>query len=223
MKHVLKIIALACVAVPALVILFDAGVILANPGFSPVVHTISEFVLGSLGWLEKAGLYLISLLLLAMSFVWFFPLGKEFGHPFRIAGAMLFIAGIAFALTATFNTHPPHTAITIPSQIHGISTGVVTILFPGFCILTGWGLKRARRFLFLRWFSLFTGVLGYAMLIWTTVAVAISTEPGLPERIMTLLYLLWTAVVGYYLVRFAVERTSPAYISNSQKRSVVSG
>jgi hypothetical protein len=52
---------------------------------------------------------------------------------------------------------------------------------------------------------LFTGMVGLLSLIWMVAAYANSAAPGLAERSMMFLYLVWLAHTGYRLTRYAAD------------------
>src|SRR5664279_1033500 len=106
-----------CIAVPVLVVFIDLLVILLNRGFSPLEHTISEFVLMNYGWIERTGLSLIGAALLLLGIVWFWYLGGKTDRSFHFAGLILVPLGLCFLLTAIFKVdrskleHTTHGAI----------------------------------------------------------------------------------------------------------------
>src|SRR5665647_1852856 len=67
-----------------------------NRGFSPLEHTISEFVLMDYGWIERTGLFLLGAAMLALGIVWFRRLGDKTNRLFHLSGLILVLLGLCF-------------------------------------------------------------------------------------------------------------------------------
>ena len=76
-----------------MVIICDFLTISFNRGFSPLEHTISEFVLMDYGWIERTGLFLLGSVMLALGIVWFRRLGDKTDRLFHTAGLILGLLG----------------------------------------------------------------------------------------------------------------------------------
>ena len=203
---VIRLISLGCVAVPVLVLIYDAQTIIENLDFSAVTHTVSEFALRNFGLLEKASMVLASFLLTSMAFVWKLRLAPAFGKLFAMGSYLLFITGLCFIVVAIFPTDGRNAARTTLGIAHIVSATSASAIFPAFLVLTFLGLKTNPRFYGLARFSLFIAVCGVLSLVWMLLAYVVTDTPGLAERTMMLLYLLWLATAGYRLTSYAAEQ-----------------
>ena len=91
----------ACIAVAGMVMICDFLTISFNRGFSPLEHTISEFVLMDYGWIERTGLFLLGSVMFALGIVWFRRLGDKTDRLFHVAGLILGLLGFRFLVVGS--------------------------------------------------------------------------------------------------------------------------
>ena len=187
---------LVCVAVPILFVGYDFLSIALERGYSPLIHTISDFAIRPNGWIEKIGLFSLGLTLVFVGAEWFLWLAMRLGKLFHFAGAIMVLIGLGFVVIGTFNTDTTTFSTTLHGTIHFFTTVGVLVLFPIFCIALSFSL---RRHLHHRWLALYTLITGVVelILLGTRLVPALSVFPdGLFERMVAFIDLLWLAVGG---------------------------
>jgi hypothetical membrane protein len=132
----MRLVSLACVAVPVLVLIYDIHTILANDGFSATAHTVSEFALRNYGILERASMFLTSLLMVCLSIIWQAKLAPSLGKSFKLGSALLFSVGFCFLLVAVFPTDLDGAPRTITGIIHIGAAALASGIFPVFLLIT---------------------------------------------------------------------------------------
>jgi uncharacterized membrane protein len=198
----------ACSAVAGVVLIFDLLTISLNRGFSPLEHTISEFVLMDYGWIERTGLFLLGATLLALGIVWFRCLGDKTDRLFHLAGLILVLLGLCILLIAAFNAEASKSGHTLHGTIHRVAAGIIAFVFPFFYLIAAWSLRNKRSLRLLALYSAFTGLIGLLNVGWAAFALASDQLPGLSERTLTLINLIWLAIAGFQITRLAAGDTS---------------
>ena len=130
-----------CIAGAGIVIIFDLLTISLNRGFSPLEHTISEFVLLDYGWIERTGLFLLGAAMLALGIVWFRRLGDKTNRLFHLSGLILVLLGLCFLIVATFYADASETGLTVHGAIHKVAAAIIVFVFPFFCLIVAWSLR----------------------------------------------------------------------------------
>ena len=87
----------ACIAVAGMVIVLDLLTISFNRGFSPLEHTISEFVLMDYGWIERTGLFLLGSVMFAPGYCLVPAPGRQDRSPVPCGGVDPRVVGIPFS------------------------------------------------------------------------------------------------------------------------------
>ena len=200
---VIHFLSRACIAVAGMVMICDFLTISFNRGFSPLEHTISEFVLMDYGWIERTGLFLLGSVMLALGIVWFRRLGDKTDRLFHTAGLILGLLGFCFLVVAAFNANASKIEHTLHGNIHLAAAGIVAYVFPFFCLMVAWSLREKHRLRLLGLYSAFTGLMGLLSVGWATFASVSDQLPGLSERTLTLINLIWLAIAGSQITRLA--------------------
>jgi hypothetical protein len=178
-----------------------------NRGFSPLEHTISEFVLMNYGWIEKTGLFLLGAALLVLGIVWFRRLGDKTDRLFHFAGLILVLLGLCFLIVAVFNADAAATGHTLRGTTHRLAATFIVFAFPFFCLIVAWSLRDKHSFRLLALYSAFTGLMGLLNAGWAVFASVSLQLPGLSERTLTLINLIWLAIAGFQVTRLAAGYT----------------
>ena len=199
-----------CYAVPVLVVIFDLLVILLNPGFSPLDKTISEFVLRNYGWIERTGLSLMGTALLVLGIVWFWYLGGKTDRLFHFAGLVLVPLGLCFLVIAIFKVDGSKREHTLHGAIHRVVTAIIAFGFPFFCLIVAWCLRNKHSLRLFALYSAFTCLMGLLNVGWGIFAFASGQLPGLSERILTLINLIWLAIAGVQITRLTSGQVDKA-------------
>lgn len=103
---------------------------LINTSVSPIWQPISEYALGTVGWLMKVAFLLLGISFLTLGL---YLIQKSPNTGSKIGGALLIIASTGNFLAGIFNTDPVRTLpenMTISGQIHNAAAGLL-----GFMIL----------------------------------------------------------------------------------------
>jgi hypothetical protein len=201
----LKLVSLACLAVPLLMFIFDVHTVLANSGFSAAKHSVSEFALLNYGVLEKASLLLAGLLMVSLSYAWNVHLSALLGKLFKLGSVMLLVVGMCFLLVVIFPTDTHGAARTPTGLVHIGAAALASGIFPVFLLTSYWGIRNIERLKGIAGLTLFTGISGSFCLVWMIAAYIVAGAPGLAERCMMFLYLLWLVIAGSRLAGYAAE------------------
>jgi hypothetical protein len=128
-------------------------------------HTISDFAIQPYGWIEKIGIFSMGLTLILLGAVWFLWLAIRLGKLFHIAGAMMILIGLGFVVIGTFNTDTTVISTTLHGTIHLITTVSILLLFPLFCVILSFSLRRHLHRRWLALYTIITGIIGLAFLV----------------------------------------------------------
>ena len=111
-----------------------------RPNLDPAQHTISEYALGSYGWLMRAAFFALGVGTLAT--VVFLRAILE-PSPWRSAGLVV-LAGMAIGLflDGIYNTDRLRVPATFDGTIHGIGTWILALTLPGAALILGFQLAR---------------------------------------------------------------------------------
>jgi hypothetical protein len=108
---------------------------------NPAEHTISEYSLGSYGWLMRAAFSALAVGALATAASFLLsrgPSGKwQLVGPFLLAGA-----AVGSLLDAAFNTDLLGVPETLHGTVHGVGTAVLVFALPGAAFVFGSGFVR---------------------------------------------------------------------------------
>ena len=187
---------LVCVAVPILFVGYDLLSIALEHGYSPLIHTISDFAIRPNGWIEKIGLFSLGLTLVLVGAEWFLWLAMRLGKLFHFAGAIMVLIGLGFVTVGTFDTDTTTFTTTLHGAIHLITTIGILVLFPLFCIVLSFSLRRHLHHRWLALYTLITGVVELILLVTRLVPALTLFPDGLFERMLAFIDLLWLAIGG---------------------------
>ncbi len=106
-----------------------------RPDLNPQVHTVSEYSIGSYGWLMRAAFVALGLGVLATSL----SLELRFGlSRWRRAGLLLLVGtALGLFLDAGYNTDHLRVAETISGTVHGVGTLIMGLTLPAAAFILG--------------------------------------------------------------------------------------
>ncbi len=106
-----------------------------RPDLNPQVHTVSEYSIGSYGWLMRAAFVALGLGVLATSL----SLELRFGlSAWRSAGLLLLVGmALGLFLDAGFNTDHLRVPETTSGAVHGVGTLIVGLTLPAAALILG--------------------------------------------------------------------------------------
>ncbi len=113
-----------------------------NPGLNPAEHTISEYALGTDGWLMRAAFVALGIGVLGTAAGLCSGLRLE-SSPWQRVGLVLLVATAGgLFLDAAYNTDLPHVPETVDGTVHSIGTWVIAFSLPAAASLLGGGFLR---------------------------------------------------------------------------------
>ena len=138
----------------------------------------------------------MGLTLILLGAVWFLWLAIRLGKLFHIAGAMMILIGLGFVVIGTFNTDTTVISTTLHGTIHLITTVSILLLFPLFCVILSFSLRRHLHRRWLALYTIITGIIGLAFLASFIIPPLDVMPSGLGERLSVSVDLLWLAIAG---------------------------
>ena len=127
---------------------------------------------------------------------------------FHLARLILVLLGLCFLIVATFNADASETGLTVHGAIHKVAAVIIVFVFPFFCLIVAWSLRDKRSLRLLALYSAFTGLIGLLYVGWAAFASVSDQLPGLSERTLTLINLIWLAIAGFQITRLAAGYTA---------------
>jgi hypothetical protein len=197
--------------------------IFLRPDLDPSWHTISEWAIGSHGWI-MSGAFLVSSLSYASLFVMLrTQLRNSMG---RIGLGILLLCAIGAAGVGLFTTDPMplRSPLSIRGTLHVFCGTSQLVLFPFAALLIGLSLARAnqvwaaarRLLLWTAWLPLF-GFVCFVVYTWLFVApmgpnaYGPGVNVGWPPRFAFFTYMVWIVIVGSQAIRCSrLSSASPA-------------
>jgi hypothetical membrane protein len=199
------------------------ALIFLRPDLDPSWHSISEWAIGTHGWI-MSGAFLVSSVSYASLFV---MLRTELGKPMgRIGLGILLICAIGAAGAGIFTTDPMpfRPPLSTKGTLHIICGTTQLVLFPFAALLIGLSLARANpvwakaRKLMIgsAWLPMF-GFVGFASYTSLFVvpmgpnAYGPGVNIGWPPRFAFFTYMLWILIVGSQAVRWCYLRSAEGH------------
>jgi Protein of unknown function (DUF998) len=195
-------------ALSALALSALAGLHVLSPEFDPAKRVVSEYALGSYGWL-------LSVMFFAWGLgTWSLALALR-SEPSTLAGRIgvvfLFAAGLGETMASVFDVSWP--------KMHGVSGALGVLGLPIAAMLTSLSLSRNPRWLSKRRMLLVTANLTWMSLaLMVTALFFVDPKPanrrvpiGWPNRLLVVIYCVWAITVGFAVLRVRGDPTpSPA-------------
>jgi hypothetical protein len=199
-------VALAGVVIPFLMLLTEAVLIYFNPGYNPIVESISALGLKPLGWVQSISFLMVGLLTEIFAFGLYFSIKRRVG--FRTAIALLVFFGFGLLLIGAFRTHPSGGSYTVENIIHYLTAHTIFALFPIACFLMAISLRADPGWKVLFGYTVVTGVIAAVLVIlWISFQFQINWF-GLYERILVANAVIWLEVMAINLLRLSIREVS---------------
>lgn len=106
-----------------------------QPTLNPAEHTISEYALGSYGWLMRSAFFALGVGTLATAAA--IHLRYEPSVRLRIGLVLLVGAAIGLFIDSGYNTDRPHVPATADGMVHGVGTWILALTLPGAALILG--------------------------------------------------------------------------------------
>jgi hypothetical protein len=216
---------LACGAIgpPLFVAVFLVESVVHPPGYDPLRHTVSAFVLGDFGWVQRANFLVTGGLLLAFAFGLRPALrGHGYGGG-RVVPALIGLFGIGLIGSALFAAdpvsagatasapYPPGTPVVADRTLHGVLHDLfgtpVFLGLPIACSVMAYRFARAGR---KGWASYSIGTVAAYLTCFVLTSMALAQPPALLPPVGGLLQRL-TIVIGWaWLTALAFHLLGPA-------------
>lgn len=106
-----------------------------QPTLNPAEHTISEYALGSNGWLMRSAFFALG----AGSLATAAAIHLRYEPSVRLRIGLVLLAGTAIGLfiDSGYNTDRPHVPATVDGMIHGVGTWILALTLPGAALMLG--------------------------------------------------------------------------------------
>jgi hypothetical protein len=106
-----------------------------QPTMNPAEDTISDYALGSYGWLMRLAFFALGIgTLTTLAAIW---LRYERSLRQRLGVALLAGTAIGLFLDSGYNTDRPHVPATLDGMVHGVGTWVLALTLPGAAFILG--------------------------------------------------------------------------------------
>lgn len=197
-------VALAGIVIPFLMLLTEVVLIYFNPGYNPIVESISVLGLKPLGWVQSISFLIIGPLTEVFAFGLYFSVKRRTG--FRTAIALLVFFGFGLLLIGAFRTQPSGGSYTVENMIHYLTARTIFALFPIACFLIAASLRADPDWKVLFSYTVFTGVIASVLVIlWISFQFQINWF-GLYERILVANAVVWLEVMAVNLLRLSIRQ-----------------
>jgi hypothetical protein len=164
-----------------------------RPDFNPAEHTISEYSLGSYGWLMRAAFCALGFAALATAVrlrLRFEPKGWPRAGRFLLGGM-----AVGLFLDAAFNTDRLHVPETVNGAVHSVGTWTLALTLPAAAFILGSHYRRMEHWISTaRWLQLLSGAQIVAIVAFE---ISPNVYRGLAERMVTLLAVATMAVLHH--------------------------
>jgi len=175
-----------------------------RPEYNPINHAVSNYAVGSFGYLMTSAFYVLALSVFALALGLFFSVTPT--NLSRIAILLLFIAGCGMVAMGIFpgDVHALHPPATITGVVHWTSAGVsfMCIMIAAFLLSVSFKSdKRFQRFCFILALAMVGALLLYGIL-------ALVGWIGIGQRVYLAVCLLWLVfLVGWVWATVSLVRS----------------
>lgn len=106
-----------------------------QPRLDPAEQTISEYALGSYGWLMRSAFFALGVGTLATAAA--IRLRYQPSVQRRLGLVLLAGTAIGLFIDSGYNTDPPHVPLTVDGMVHGVGTWILALSLPGAAFILG--------------------------------------------------------------------------------------
>ncbi len=187
---------LFCTLSPLIVFTCDLLTINLNHVLNPLTATISEYAIGSFGWLEKIGITLIAISFILLSINVIQNARTIRSKTTYFSGAFLSLVGFGFFTIILFNVNTTSSMYNPRGMIHILAVVSVSVLFPISCLLLSFEIFKNRANKTLAVYTALTGLIGIIAIIWIAFPGNRVTWIGLAERLLAGSNIIWVLFAG---------------------------
>ncbi len=210
-QFALKMGAPACIVNPVTMVIFDLLTIHFTHTFNPLDTTISQYALGSFGWLEKTGIILVALafILLGMNLLSSRKKAKSLINT--TCGVMFLMVGAGFSMVILFNVDTTNGIASFPGFMHMFAAISVSLIFPIACLLIAFNLANYHKHNYLAVYTAFTGLIGFGAVVWIAFPANRVAWIGISERTLAGLNLIWLIFIAPRIIKLSSEFRQDAH------------
>jgi hypothetical membrane protein len=172
---------------------------LIQPGYNPVLKTISDLVYGSYGWLQNLAFILLGILFFAFVIRLYSMTIRKISS---LTGSSLFgMTSIGFFLIAAFPSQTNSFELTLQGLIHNSVTGLIATSFIIGCIAFAIHFRKDPRW---KRYWLYTTLTVIFCLTFALLWALIPPEwqlRGLSERLLLISGFIWVSIISIKMVR----------------------
>ena len=195
--NIFGVVALAGLLVPIVMIMTEGLLIYLNPGYNPMIETISVLGLKPLGWVQSISFLVIGLLIEVFAFGLYFVVRRRKG--FGVSIGILALFGFGLLLIGAFRTQPMGSPRTIENIIHIIAARTIFAFFPITCFLIAFSLKSDPNWRVLFIYTIISGSIQTVLVIIWGLSPTIYWF-GLYERLLVANAVIWLEVMSVRLL-----------------------
>jgi hypothetical membrane protein len=210
--NIYRLLALAGVVGPIVIIATDLTAAISQPGYSPIRDSISSLAWSPMGWLQTIGFLTVGLLVEV--FVAGLLLAIRGGKVFGFGIGLLICFGFGLLLIGAFPTDPVGNLTTIEGTIHDATAKTIFIIFPIASLLVALSLRKDSRWKGLFAHTIATSGLALALVLgWLWLPEDLSWF-GLYERILVANTIIWVGIMAIRLLHLSLS--SPEQLKKSR-------
>lgn len=199
-----RILALAGMVGPLVLVALDIAAAVAEPKYSLIRDSISALGLTSLGWVQTVGFVVLGLLVEIFTAGLFLNIRRRNLFDFGIG--LLTFFGFGLALIGLFRTDPIGGFPTMSGQIHVWAAYSVLGLFSVALALLLSSIKNDPNWRGLLHYTIVTGILAFALAVGRLFLPQNINWFGLYERILVANVLIWLEIIGIRLLLLSIQR-----------------
>jgi len=199
-----RILALAGMVGPLILVALDIAAAVAEPKYSLIRDSVSALGLTSLGWIQTIGFVVLGLLVEIFTAGLFLNIRRRNLFDFGIG--LLTFFGFGLALIGLFRTDPIGGLPTMSGRIHVWAAYSVLGLFPVALALLLSSIKNDPNWRGLLHYTIVTGILAFALAVGRLFLPQNINWFGLYERILVANVLIWLEIIGIRLLLLSIQR-----------------
>jgi hypothetical membrane protein len=201
-----QLVALVGVAGPILCVLVFTLAGFLRPGYSPIHQAISDLGVGPNAWILNTDLVISGLLFITFAIGFYWRMRPLISGRWLLASTILLALSGAGVVNEGFFHEPPQgdPAARLHIVIHAIGLSVLFYSLIVALLITGWRLCKNPAWRRYGWYSLFTALVTYGLLVVPGHFAGFGQIAGLIERVQVVVAFAWSVVMGCRL--FILER-----------------
>jgi hypothetical membrane protein len=201
-----RILALVGVIGPILCVLVFTLAGFLRPGYSPIHQAISDLGVGPNAWILNTDLVISGLLFIIFAIGFYQRMRPVISGKWLLASTILLVLSGAGVANEGFFHEPPHgdPAAHLHILIHAIGLSVLFYSLIIALLIIGWHLCKIPTWRRYGWYSVFTALVTFGLLVVPTQLAGSGQVAGFIERVQVVVAFAWSVVMGLRL--FTLER-----------------